>query len=194
MILLVGKTCAGKDTIQKELINMGMHSVVSYTTRPPRPGEMDGITYHFITREEFLKKESEGFFAETASYNVASGETWHYGSASEDLTDDKVIIVNPHGLKQIKKINSLNPVAFYVISDEETIWNRLRQRGDDASEARRRLNEDDNDFADIDDLIDFSIRNGTGSSSKAIAEMIMYLYGKLNEERDSNNITEKGDN
>ena len=113
--------CSGKDTTQKELINMGMNSVVSYTTRPPRNGEVDGIAYHFITKEEFLEKEKQGFFAETTSYNVASGETWYYGSAIGDLTDDKVIIVNPHGLQQIQKIKSLNPVTFYINAKKETI-------------------------------------------------------------------------
>ncbi len=51
MLLLVGKSASGKDTIQKELIKMGMKAVVSYTTRSPRKGEIDGIAYHFITKE-----------------------------------------------------------------------------------------------------------------------------------------------
>ncbi len=180
MILLCGKSCSGKDTIQKELIKLGMKSVVSYTTRPPRKGEIDGVTYHFITKEEFLDKEKQGFFAETTSYNVANGETWYYGSAIEDLTDDKVAIVNPEGLRQIKKIKSLNPVTFCIMADEETIWNRLRQRGDDAAEARRRLNADDIDFADIDKDVDFSFRN-VGLKPELLAEMILYTYRKVKE-------------
>ena len=132
-----------------------MKSIVSYTTRPPREHETEGVEYHFISKEEFLQKEEQGFFAETASYNVASGETWYYGSAVEDLSDDKVIIVNPHSLEQLRKIKSLNPIAFYITVGEETIWNRLRERGDNAAEARRRLNEDDIDFADISKNVDF---------------------------------------
>ena len=95
MLLLVGKMASGKDTLKKELINMGMESIVTYTTRPPRPDEINGISYHFISKEEFLQKEKQGFFAETTSYDVATGDTWYYGSALDDLTDDKVIIVNP---------------------------------------------------------------------------------------------------
>lgn len=180
ILLLVGKSASGKDTIKKELIKMGMNAVVSYTTRPPRKEEIDGITYHFITKEEFLEKEKQGFFAETTFYNVANGETWHYGSAIEDLTDDKVAIVNPEGLKQIKKIRSLNPIAFYIMADEETIWNRLRQRGDEAAEARRRLNVDDVDFADIDKDVDFSFRN-VGLKPELLSEMILYTYRKVKE-------------
>lgn len=180
ILLLCGKTCSGKTTIAKELKKLGLKEAISYTTRPPRKNEIDGITYHFITKEEFLEKEQSGFFAETTSYNVASGETWYYGSAIEDLTDDKVIIVNPYGLKQIRKIKSLNPVAFYITADEETIWNRLRQRGDDSAEARRRLNADDEDFMDINKYVDFSFSNDLGLKPKILAEMIMYTYNKVN--------------
>lgn len=183
MLLLCGKSCAGKDTIQKELIKMGMNSIVSYTTRPPREHETDGVEYHFITKEEFLEKEEQGFFAETVSYNVASGETWYYGSAIEDLSDDKVIIVNPHGLRQLRKIKSLNPITFYITASEETIWNRLRQRGDDSAEARRRLNADDEDFFGIERDVDFAFSNDLGLKPEVLAEMILYTYKKVNGEK-----------
>ena len=54
ILLLVGKTCSGKDTIQNELIKRGMEPVVSYTTRPPRHGEVDDKTYHFISESWYL--------------------------------------------------------------------------------------------------------------------------------------------
>lgn len=180
ILLLVGKSASGKDTIQKELIKMGMKAVVSYTTRPPRNGEVDGIAYHFITKEEFLEKEKQGFFAETTFYKVANGETWYYGSAVEDLTDDKVAIVNPDGLRQIKKIKSVNPIVFYIMADEETIWNRLRQRGDDATESKRRLNADNMDFADINKDINFALRNDFGLKPELLADMILYTYNHVN--------------
>ena len=179
MLLLCGKSCAGKDTIQKELIKMGMKSIVSYTTRPPREHETEGVEYHFITKEEFLKKEAEGFFAETVYYDVATGERWYYGSAVEDLSDDKVIIVNPHGLEQLRKIKSLNPIAFYITAGEETIWNRLRERGDNAAEARRRLNADDEDFADISKNVDFQFSNDLGLKPEVLAQMIFDTYNTI---------------
>lgn len=184
ILILVGKTCSGKDTIQNELIKRGMEPVVSYTTRPPRHGEVDGKTYHFISESEFICRKESGFFAETTSYNVAVNgeETWHYGSALEDLSHNKVMIVNPEGLKVLKKNVNLNPIAFYIMADEETIWNRLRQRGDNAEEARRRLNADEEDFADINKYIDFSFRNDLGIKPEIIAEMILCTYLKTMEE------------
>lgn len=179
MILLVGKTCSGKDTIRKELLKMGVNSVITYTTRPPREHETEGVEYHFITKEEFLEKEAEGFFAETVYYDVATGERWYYGSAVEDLSDDKVITVNPHGLEQLCKIKSLNPIAFYITAGEETILNRLRERGDNAAEARRRLNADGKDFIGIINNVDFSFSNDLGLSPKTLAEMILETYKKI---------------
>lgn len=175
MLLLCGKTCAGKNLIQNELIKLGMKSVVTYTTRPKREKEVDGVEYHFINKEEFLEKEEQGFFAESTSYKVATGDVWYYGSAIDDLTEDKVIIVNPEGLKKLKEMPNLNPVSFYILVDEEVIWNRLRKRGDNASEARRRLEEDDKDFKGIDVYIDYAFRNDL-IKPELLAEMILYTY------------------
>ena len=185
MLILCAPMASGKDTIQKELIKMGMNSVVSYTTRPPRKGEVDGIAYHLITKEDFLNKENQGFFAETTSYNVASGETWYYGSAVKDLTDDKVIIVNPHGLRQIRKIKHLNPIAFHIIASKTTILDRAKKRGDNTDEVLRRLTADEFDFADINNYIDFAFRNDLGLSPKVMAEMILNTYKKVMKEKNN---------
>lgn len=185
MLLLCGKSCTGKSTIIEELRKLGIKEVVSYSTRPPRPGEVDGIAYHFITKEEFFEKEKQGFFAETTSYNVASGETWHYGSAMEDLTDDKVIIVNPHGLKQIRKMKQLNPIAFHIIASKTTILDRAKKRGDNTDEVLRRLIADDFDFEDINNYIDFAFRNDLGLSPKVMAEMILNTYKKVMKEKNN---------
>ena len=155
-----------------------METVTTYTTRPPRPGEKDGITYHFISKDDFLRRKQEGFFAETTSYHVATGEIWYYGSAVEDLKDNKVIIVNPEGLKQLKNIESLNPVSFYITVSEETIWDRLKHRGDNIDEAVRRLNADREDFSDIINYVDFSFSNDLGLKPEILAEMILYTYKK----------------
>ena len=153
-----------------------MNPVITYTTRPPRQGEIDGITYHFIKKEDFLEKKKQGFFAETTSYNVATGDTWYYGSAIEDLANDKVIIVNPDGLKKFKKMSEINPVAFYLIADEKTIQDRLRKRGDNAAEAHRRLNSDNEDFKEINRYIDFAIKNDSTFTPMELADIIIYLY------------------
>lgn len=86
MIVLVGESASGKSSIEKNLVEYhGFNKVVSYTTREPRQGEVDGVDYHFIDDATFYELECAGFFAETAMYNG-----WHYGTAKNDCTDDKV--------------------------------------------------------------------------------------------------------
>lgn len=171
MLLLCGKTAAGKDTIKKELIKLGMNSIVTYTTRDMREGEVDGVSYHFVTKEKFSELEYSGFFAETSSYNTANG-VCYYGTACESLDEDSVIIVNPDGLKQLIKHKELNPVVVYITCDEATIWNRLRKRGDDNVEARRRINADNTDFEDVVEYADLCIKN----KDISIHDLALYIY------------------
>ena len=109
MIILLGKTASGKDRVCNELITKyGYKKLVTYTNRHMREGEEQDKTYHFISTQKFEMLISSGFFAEYTSYNVASGETWYYGSALEDYknSDDKtIVILNPEGFKQIQKFN-----------------------------------------------------------------------------------------
>lgn len=176
MILLIGKTASGKDTILNEIVKLGYEKLVTYTTRPMRPGEIDRINYHYISSEEFLLKDKEGFFAETTSYNVATDETWYYGSAIEDFNRDKVMIVNPNGVKQIRRIKLLNPVVFYIQVDEDVIRKRLLKRGDNKDESERRIAADDRDFIGIEKYVDFSINNNGLFPSSVIADEVVKKY------------------
>ena len=180
MLLLVGMTCSGKDTIKKELLKKGMDGVVTYTTRPPRPKEIDGMSYHFITVDEFLQKREQGFFVETAQYKVDSGVILYYGTAFEDLSDNKVIIVNPDGLRNLNKINSLNPISFYIMADDLTLWRRLSFRGDDYNEAKRRVDDDKLRFENIYNDVDFCFRNDIDKITPSIlADLILTTYKKV---------------
>lgn len=59
----------GKDSVTREVEKRGdFVRVITFTSRDKRRGEKEGVDYHFITREEFLKKESGGFFLETNEY------------------------------------------------------------------------------------------------------------------------------
>ena len=161
MIVLAGKTCSGKSTVANLLKERhGYERVVTYTTRPPRKGENDGVEYNFVSLDKFEELKSADFFFETTSYNVASGETWHYGTSKESLTDDKIIVTNPDGLKKFKKLldpDEFHIKVFYLNVKEGTTYNRLRMRGDDSDEAMRRIAADKKDFVDIDQYYDFAI-------------------------------------
>ena len=71
LVIFSGPSGSGKGTIMKSLLARREDTVlsVSMTTRAPRPGEIDGYHYHFVTREEFMKTIEEDGFLEYAEYN-----------------------------------------------------------------------------------------------------------------------------
>ena len=62
MILICGKTGTGKTEVQDQLVKMGYERIVTYTTRPKRKGEINGIHYHFVSQTEFQFLENDCFF------------------------------------------------------------------------------------------------------------------------------------
>ena len=178
MIILCGKTASGKNSIMKELINLGMEQVVTYTTRPMRDGEENGKDYWFIPEVHFKKLIEEGFFLETTSYNVANGQTWYYGTPIDGLTDSKAIIMNPDGAKVIKQHPELNPIVFYINVEDDVQMDRLVKRGDNVLEINRRIQADNDDFKDIGKYIYLEIIN-SNCTPKDSANFIYETYRNM---------------
>lgn len=177
LLLIAGKTAVGKDSVCKYLEELGIKKIKTYTSRPMREYESQGEPYHFVTDDEFKILSEQGYFAEETSYKVADGSIWRYGTAIGDISKDNMcLIVNPDGLKYYSKLTTLDTYVVYLYADNGVIWNRLRQRGDDAAEAKRRLEADDEDFKDILDYCDIAIRNNGNESPEDIAKVIKYLY------------------
>ena len=178
MIALIGKTASGKDSIKKELLKLGYESVVTTTTRPMRPGEVQDVSYHFIDKSQFRRLNIQGFFVETTSYDTVHG-TWYYGTQKKDLedNDNKVIILNPDGiLSLMRTIDMSNWVVFFIDCPEEIIKKRLNKRGDNPEEAERRLEADRKDFVNILRLCDHRIINDGRRKIDEIAHKIHALY------------------
>lgn len=172
---MIGGSASGKSTAEKILCcEYGFEKIVSYTTRKPRDGEIDGVDYHFISEEEFIKKESEGFFAESATYN-----SWKYGSAVEDCTDDKVAVLTPHGLRQLKKNSNLNIVSFYFKVPRRDRLIKCLQRGreEDVEEAKRRDGSDVGQFDGCEDEVDYVLENpGYEIRPEFMAKTVNFMY------------------
>lgn len=178
MLILLGKSCSGKSTIQRELINLGMKPILEYTTRPKRTGEADGEQYHFIMERDFRELKRNGYFAVNVSYKVLNGERWNYGVAKEDLSDNKVIITNPLVLGTLKNLTGIHPIVFYIDVNENVAWERLLKRKDNIYEAQRRIISDRNDFKDIEQQVDFVFANNGVTSPVLLADMIKDTYKK----------------
>jgi len=177
MLCLCGESGVGKDTLMKKLIEKyDYRRLVTYTTRPKRDGEVNGIDYHFVTPKVFHELCAGDFFAETTSYTVANGEVWEYGTAIKDVKDDTIVILNPHGLKELKKDKSLDIIAIHLFAPHGEIWNRLRKRGDDSDEVARRMEADKKDFEDINEHVDLAINTDGRYSIDEMADLINQIY------------------
>lgn len=155
MIVILGESGCGKSTVEKVLVeSYGYKKIISYTTRPIRHGEFDGIDYHFITQDEFIEKQKNGFFVEVGIYN-----DWYYGTAKEDCTDDKVAVVTPHGMRQLKLVEDINVISFYIDVPRRDRLIALLKRGDNIEEAYRRSLSDIGQFDGIRDEVDYVLEN-----------------------------------
>lgn len=154
MIILVGKQASGKTTVVDKLVkDFGYTKAVTYTTRKPRPGEIEGKDYFFVSDKKFEEMKKEGLFAETAAYDAAFGHV-SYGSLLsdyKDVTAKKAIILNPYGLKAIRN-KGITANAYFLDVSAISQRNRLLNRGDDIAEIRRRIKADNEDFGDIENL------------------------------------------
>ena len=174
MIVLVGESASGKSSIEKYLVDTYKYNkIISYTTRPPRSGEVDGVDYHFISVEQFKSLNEQGFFAEKAEYR-----DWYYGVAKEDCTDDKVAVLTPHGLRQISKIKDINIISFYINVPRRDRLIKILQRGDDIEESYRRNVSDVGMFDGIEDEVDFVIHNC--AYRKSVSEMAEQILFNIN--------------
>lgn len=122
----------GKDTILNELFKKTDKAgyAVSATTRAPREGEVNGVHYHFLTREEFERKIAE---KEVLEYTEYCGN--YYGTLRKSVNDlleqgkDAVLKIEVEGAMNIKKAFSDACLVFILPPSWEVLEKRLRDRG-----------------------------------------------------------------
>ena len=135
MLIIVGPSASGKTQVTSILIEKyGLRKMVTYTTRAKRIGEIDKIDYNFITTEDFQSKIQNNFFLEYVNYNGN-----FYGTAFSDIAKDKVVILEPNGLKTyLSKVRDDVKVVYFD-APEEVLKNRMLSRGDKIEDVEKRL-------------------------------------------------------
>ena len=113
---------------------------VSMTTREPRPGEVDGVSYFFVSKEEFDRTAQEDGFLEHASYvghSYGTPKAWVLEQMKKGR--DVILEIDAQGAKQIKRIMPDAVLVFVVTPDAECLLKRLRGRGTECRDviARR---------------------------------------------------------
>ena len=159
---LCGPGGAGKDTILDKIHKKGLaKSVVSYTTRPKRRGEIEGKSYHFISREDFEAKIQSGEFVEHVQFNDN-----YYGLPSRDFDDafdqgiDSIVVVESEGLKQLQKLYPGQIEAIYVFTSAAELRNRMHERGDKPATVDARMARLDLERQLLEGLYQYKVRNG----------------------------------
>ena len=144
MIVLVGPSASGKTEAAKLLYSIyGIKKVITHTTRPMRIGEKDDVDYHFVSKEEFLTLKEKNYFIETTLYNGN-----YYGTSKSEVSDNKVLIVDPNGVKSILSLNDPRIIIFRLNADSTTRFNRMIIRGDSIENIEQRISKDKDVFSE----------------------------------------------
>ncbi|WNM53765.1 guanylate kinase [Staphylococcus phage PG-2021_5] len=140
---IVGQTLSGKTTLVKDLVtSTGIKQVTTYTNRPMRDGEINGKDYHFVSTEELEKPQ---YFGHRYFYTKYREEPFIYAMKVNDFIlsqEDKIVITDPKGLRELKNKFTNMVVSVYVNASEDLIRKRAKKRGDSIDEVNRRLSVD----------------------------------------------------
>ena len=140
VLVITGPSGVGKGTLIRSLLEKrpDFRLSVSATTRPPRPGEHNGVDYHFLSKDEFEQRVQTGDFLEHAEY---AGN--RYGTLRSEIDrahGPLVLEIEVQGARQVREALPEAQQVFIAPPSEESLRTRLVGRGtDNAEQVERRL-------------------------------------------------------
>ncbi|MDR1457539.1 MAG: guanylate kinase [Puniceicoccales bacterium] len=183
LFILSGPSGIGKDTVTRRLLQRvgteNLRRIVTTTTRQPRKGEVNGRDYHFIGREEFLRRIERSEFLEYANVH---GD-YYYGSSRVDVEStlsegiNALLVIDVAGVEQIlKQKNNFRTVTIFIAPKSlEELKQRIAGRGTETAESmakRLRTAESEMKMAPMYDHVIIS-----GSRDEDFAALLE-IYGK----------------
>ena len=179
LVLLSGVSGAGKDTIKKELIRRmeNVESLPSYTTRQQRPGDIPGVTYNFVTKEEF-----ERMIKDNELYEYDIHHDHYYGTSrklmNEKIANGKIIIkdIEVNGVENLVNLlkNDNKVITIFLKAPKEILRKRLENRIDKPSkeEIDLRLNRFEYEESKI-GIYDYVLKNNNSYKTANIVQTII---------------------
>jgi len=143
LFVLSAPSGAGKTTVCHGVVarDAGVVLSVSHTTRKPRPGEQDGVQYHFVEPEEFRRLVEKGAFLEHAEYSGnLYGTSWAAIETPLERGRDVLLEIETEGARQVRERRPDAHLIFLLPPSLAVLEGRLRGRGTESTEeVDRRL-------------------------------------------------------
>ena len=187
--VLMGKSATGKDTIYKKIIEraeLHLQEVVTYTTRPIRKNETEGVEYHFVDKEFFDKCKEKNNIIEYIMYNTVHGP-WYYFMVNDgqiDLQSEKkyIIIGTLESYEQIRRYYGKGVVKpiYIEIDDGERLTRALKREKEQSTpkyeEMCRRFLADSKDYSEENLLKnEITVRYDNTDLNKCIEQIVSYI-------------------
>jgi guanylate kinase len=142
LMIISAPSGAGKTSISREILRMfpDIRFSVSSTTRPPRPGEVNGKDYHFLSEEAFRQQIARGEFVEwVENYGRLYGTSKKAMDAYLETGQDMILDIESRGAKAIRGHYPQGVFIFILPPSLSELKARLAKRGEEAAVAQRRL-------------------------------------------------------
>lgn len=177
-LILVGPSGCGKTAVSDELKKRDdFIKVTTCTTRDPRPGEVNGLHYHFLTEDEFKVAVVNGEFAETFPYANHFYGT-RYKELNEVVTLDKnvVFILEINGAQAIKKVFPDNTIVVFLERELEVLEAAVTERevSDEDKETRKAQMKNELKLRNH-PCIDYVIYNENGKLNETVERIVSLL-------------------
>ena len=136
IIVISGASGVGKSTVLKKVMAARQDLVfsVSATTRPPREGEVDGVHYHFISRDNFLEMIRRGEFLEYDEHHGNIYGTLYSAVDAARRIGNVVLDIDPNGAMNVRRVYPDATLIFIMPPSWTDLEKRLRGRGDTSPE------------------------------------------------------------
>lgn len=166
LYVISGPSGSGKTTSIRQVMT---REIVSFTTRPPREGEVEGFDYVFTTEEEVNRLEATGELVERVQYSGNS-----YGISKEELfgklaEGDAFVVVDYHGFQQVRDLYP-NCVSIFFAIDTEDARQRMLERGDKVESIEPRLKTYEKELANQVHY-DYVLKNEYGKQEETVKKL-----------------------
>jgi guanylate kinase len=190
LVVVSGPSGAGKTTVMDrvyQVCHMPLVRSVSATTRPPRPGETDGVDYHFLSSEDFEVRRKRGDFLEC--FQVFGQGHW-YGTLESEvatgLSRGKWVVLQIDVQGALEVMRRFDDVVgiFLRPSAQEELERRLRHRGTESEEAiQRRLGQAQRELALADHYRYQVINDNMDQAVQEICDILTSEWEKSHNDR-----------